>query len=81
MSADAFAALAAILRRLCQHPLPDLAPETLLLDIPDLDSIRLLEAVALLEEELRVEIDTAMLDGLECVGDILRAVATARPMR
>jgi acyl carrier protein len=81
MSDAAFTTLAAILRRLCQQPLPDLAPETLLLDIPDLDSIRVLETVALLEEELRVEIDTAMLDHLERVSDILGAVATARPMR
>ena len=76
----AFATLAGLLRRLCEDPLPGLAPETLLVDIPGLDSIRLLEAVALLEEELRVEIETAALDELHCVADILAAVACARPL-
>ncbi len=75
----AFATLADLLRGLCEDPLPDLAPDTLLADIPGLDSIRLLEAVALLEEAFEVEIDTAALDGLRRVADILAAVAKGRP--
>ena len=75
----AMVCLARLLRQLCEDPLPDLAPETPLVDVTGLDSIRLLETVALLEEELQLEIDTQALDGLERVGDILAAIWAARP--
>ena len=57
----------------------ELAGETRLDNIPDVDSLRLLHAVAHLEERFEVEIDTVALDDMRCVRDILNAVAAARP--
>ena len=76
--AQDFTLLAGLLRRLCEQPLPDLAPDTALVEIDGLYSIRLLEAVALLEEALGVEFPTQALDGLETVADLLRLMAAAR---
>jgi acyl carrier protein len=73
-----FAAVAAALRRLCQDPLPDLAPDTRLDELPGMDSLRVLHVIALVEEQLQVEIDVAALDHLHRVRDILRGVRAAR---
>ena len=73
-----FGLLAGLLRRLCEQPLPELAPDTALAEIDGLDSVRLLEAVALLEEAMGVEFPTQALDGLEHVADLLRLMAAAR---
>ncbi len=74
-----FAALAPILRRLCQNRLTGLAPETILEELPGLDSLRLIEAMALLEDRFEVEIDTDALGGLRNVADIVKAIATGKP--
>jgi acyl carrier protein len=66
-----FALLAALLRELCEDPLPGLTPATPLADIPGLDSVRLLEAVAMLEERLGVELALEGLDRLETPADII----------
>jgi acyl carrier protein len=73
-----FDAVAAALRRLCQDPLPDLAADSFLDELPRMDSLRVLHVIAMLEDEYGVEIDVAALDGLRQVGDILRALRTAR---
>jgi len=70
--------LGGLLRRLCEQPLPDLAPATPLVEIDGLDSVRLLETVALLEEAMGVEFPTEGLDRLEHVADLLRLMAAAR---
>jgi acyl carrier protein len=71
-------ALATILRRVSQQPLPDLTPDTYLDEIPGMDSLRVLHVVAMMEEEFGVEIDTTALDRLYQVTDVLRAVRTAK---
>ena len=74
----AFDAVAAILRRVSQQPLPELAPDTYLDEIPGMDSLRVLHVVAMMEEEFGVEIDTAALDRLYQVIDVLNAVRAAK---
>lgn len=74
-----FAALAQLLRRLCQERLVDLRPETRLDEVAGLDSLRLIEAVAQLEERFGVVIDTDNLAELRMVGDIARLILDAGP--
>ncbi|MEJ0019564.1 MAG: acyl carrier protein [Acetobacteraceae bacterium] len=73
-----FAIVAAALRSTCGAPLADLAPETHLDELPGMDSLRVLHAVAAIEETFAVEIDVAALDRLRTVGDIVTAVRAAR---
>jgi acyl carrier protein len=72
--------LTRLLRRICECESLVLTPATELEDIPGIDSLRLLGAVAHLEEYFSVEIDVAALDDLRRVRDILNAVAAASPM-
>jgi len=72
--------LARLLGRLCEQDDPSLSPDMLLEDIPGIDSLRLLQAVALLEEHFQVEIDVVALNDLYRVQDILDAISKARPM-
>ena len=53
--------------------------ETKLDDVPGIDSLRLLQAVARLEETFRVEIDVVTLNHLETVRDVLDAICGAAP--
>jgi acyl carrier protein len=69
-----------LLRRICEHDEMELAADTLLDDIPGIDSLRLLQAVAHLEDHFHVEIDTAALADLRRVRDVLNAVSRARPL-
>jgi acyl carrier protein len=69
-----------LLRRICEHDEMEIAAGTLLDDIPGIDSLRLLQAVAHLEDHFHVEIDTAALGDLRRVRDVLNAVSDARPM-
>jgi acyl carrier protein len=78
-TATAFAAFAKTLRRACDASLPDLAPTTILAEVVNIDSLRLLQAIALAEEELGIEIDTGALDAAWTVRDIVMALAEARP--
>jgi acyl carrier protein len=73
-------ALSSLLSRLCQQPFLALTPDMLLLDIPGIDSLRLLQAVALMEEQFHVEVDVVALEDLHRVHDILEAIANARPI-
>ncbi len=73
-----FSAVAAILRKLCKAPLADLAPDTCLDELPDMDSLRVLQVVALLEEQFGVEIDAASVDRMSSLGDVLHALDTAK---
>lgn len=72
-------ALLAILRRLCPTPFPDLPPETALDAVPGLDSLRLVETVAMLEEQFGVAVDTEALMDLATIGDIAALVRQALP--
>lgn len=73
-----FTVVAATLRKLCRHALPDLAPDTHLDDLPGMDSLLVLHVVAAMEETFGVEIDVAALDRLHRVEDILHAVRAAQ---
>jgi len=73
-----FATVAAALRKLCQDPLPGLTPDTYLDELPGMDSLRMLHAIASIEEQHGVEIDVAALDRMYRVQDIMDAVCTAR---
>lgn len=74
-------ALIATLRRVCPAPLPDLPPETLIDSVPDLDSLRLIEAVALLESHYAVTVDTDGLTELVTLADIAALIGRALPGR
>lgn len=67
-----------IVARVTNRPQPEVALETPLYDVDGLDSLRLLETVALAEEALGVVVDTGGLGQLETVGDIVRLLVTAR---
>ena len=71
--------LVPLMCRLCEQPDLALAPATLLAEIPGIDSLRQLQAVALLEEHFDVEVDVAALDDLTTVGDVIAVIAQARP--
>ena len=73
------AELARSLRRICEHSLPGLRADTVLEGLPGIDSLRLLQAVANLEQHFHVEIDVVALDDLSSVRDILNALSRARP--
>ena len=77
----AFDAVAAAVRKVCQHPLPDLAADTYLDELPNMDSLRVLHVVAMIEEQFAIEIDIAALDNLHQVQDVLNAVRAAHPTR
>jgi acyl carrier protein len=75
-----FAELERLLHRICEYEQFVLAMDTRLDDIPGIDSLRLLEAVAHLEEHFHVEVDVELLNYLFRAGDIVDAVARAQPM-
>jgi len=74
----AFDAVAAAVRKVCQDPLPDLAPDTYLDELPNMDSLRVLHVVAMMEEQFGIEIDVTALDNLRQVLDVLNAVRAAK---
>jgi acyl carrier protein len=79
---DAFTVIAGILRTLCKDPLPDLTMDTSFHDLPGMDSLKALHAFALVEEQLGVEIDIAVLDHHpEQVRDIVHAACNASARR
>ena len=73
-----FTTVAAALRKLCQAPLPDLSPDTYLDELPGMDSLRMLHAIASIEEQHGIEIDVAALDQMYRVQDIMNAVRSAQ---
>jgi acyl carrier protein len=73
-----FHAVAALLRHLCRDDLPGLSPDSALRDLPGMDSMRLLETAALLEDQYGVELDLGALARLARVRDLVGAVASAR---
>lgn len=71
------AATVAILGEVCGRPGFAAALDARLDEIIDLDSLRIIEAVALLEEEFGVEVQTDGLEGLATIGDIVRLLQKA----
>jgi acyl carrier protein len=74
----AFDMVAATFRHVCQHPLPELSPDTYLDELPGMDSLRVLHLIAAWEDQLGVDIDVAALDRLYQVRDVLDAVLAAK---
>jgi acyl carrier protein len=70
------AAVAAILEQVTARDQPGLHPDT---PLDGIDSLRVLEAVALAEEHFAVTVDTAGIDTLATVGDIIRLITDALP--
>ncbi len=76
--AGVLAAFAAMLAQICEQARLDLRLDTVLIDIPGIDSLRLLQAIALLEERCMVEIMIPTLESLHQVGDVVDAILQAR---
>ena len=74
---DVEASTLAILREVCQQGSLLASLDKRLDEIADLDSLKLMEAVALSEERFSVEVDTGGLDKLATVGDIVRLLLRA----
>jgi acyl carrier protein len=76
-SVEVLTALSDLLSRLCEQPQLNLSPEMALEDVPGLDSLRLLQAVALLEERFGVEVDVVAINHLRRVQDIINLIKAA----
>ena len=72
--AAVLAAVAAILARVTARPQPGLTATTPLDTLDGVDSLRLLETIALAEEQFGVAVDTGGLDNVATVGDIIRLI-------
>lgn len=73
------AAVETYIRSLCAQPQRALSPETRLDDLADMDSLKWIETIAVLEERLNVEIDTQALEDLTTLDDIVTLLADAAP--
>ncbi len=78
--AQVLAAFAGVVRRLAGDPSLPVTREHDLMELGTLDSLRLLEAIALTEAACGVEIDAAGLSGLLTVDDLIRAMLAGRPL-
>jgi acyl carrier protein len=78
-AAQVLAAVVRILESVAARPHPGIGLETALDTLDGVDSLRLLETVALAEERFGVQVDTGGLDGLETVGDIVRLISRQLP--
>jgi acyl carrier protein len=65
--------------RVCDRPAVALPADLPLADVPNIDSLRLLQAIALLEETFSVEIDVVTLERLDRVCDIVEIISDALP--
>jgi acyl carrier protein len=70
-----------LIRSVTAHPALAISAASVLGDIEDLDSLRVLECVAMAERHFGVEISPDALYELETVGDIARALAASAPAR
>jgi acyl carrier protein len=73
------AAVEAYVAALCGRPGMVLVAATRLDSIADMDSMKWIETIAVLEERLGVEIDTHDLEELLVLDDIVDLLARARP--
>ncbi len=73
------AALHGYIRAICAAPNLALPPDTRLDDLADMDSLKWIETIAVLEERLNLQIDTQALEHLTTLEDIVILLAKARP--
>jgi len=70
-----FDLVTAEISRLC-HPVRPLMAATVLADIPDLDSFKIVELVLEMERRLGREVDLGRLEHMHCVQDVVAAFRT-----
>jgi len=75
------AAVAAYVASICGRPGLILAPTTRLDEVAEMDSMKWIETIAVLEDRLGIEIETHDLDALVVVDDIVELLARARRVR
>jgi acyl carrier protein len=68
-----------MLCRVCERDAVALPQDLLLAELPNMDSLRLLQAIALLEETFSIEIDVVALERLHRVRDIAEIISDALP--
>lgn len=72
-------AVSDMLCRVCERDAVTLPQDLLLAEVPNMDSLRLLQAIALLEETFSVEINVVALERLQRVRDIVELISDALP--
>ena len=72
-------AVSDMLCRVCERGAVALPDDLPLADVPNIDSLRLLQAIALLEEQFSIEIDVVALERLHRVRDIVELISDALP--
>jgi acyl carrier protein len=75
------AAVAGYVATICERPDLVVTPSTRLDAVAEMDSMKWIETIAVLEERLGVEIETHDLDALVVVDDIVELLARARRVR
>jgi len=68
-----------MLCRVCEQPAVALPTDLPLAEVPNIDSLRLLQAIALLEEQFSIEIKVVALERLQRVRDIVAIISDALP--
>ena len=68
-----------MLCRVCGQAAVALPEDLLLAEVPNIDSLRLLQAIALLEEQFSIEIEVVALERLQRVRDIVAIISDALP--
>jgi acyl carrier protein len=68
-----------MLCRVCEQPTVALPGDLPLPEVPNIDSLRLLQAIALLEEQFSIEIEVVALERLHRVRDIVAIISDALP--
>lgn len=68
-----------MLCRVCEREAVALPQDMPLAEVPNIDSLRVLQAVALLEEQFSIEIDVVALEQLHRVRDIVALISDALP--
>jgi acyl carrier protein len=72
-------AVSGMLCRVCGRAAVDLPQDLPLADVPNIDSLRLLQAIALLEEQFSIEIEVVALERLHRVRDVVKLISDALP--
>ena len=72
-------AVSDMLCRVCERAAVALPQDLLLADVPNIGSLRLLQTIALLEEQFSIEIDVVALERLHRVRDIVKLISDALP--
>jgi acyl carrier protein len=65
--------------RVCERTTVALPQDLPLADVPNIDSLRLLQAIALLEEQFSIEIEVVALERLHQIRDVVEIISDALP--